>query len=130
MWRLSVVRKTTRAGGYAFWRESTLQQLESTKRPYLLQERPFPIAEVVKRMIKIRRSYDSASDNHERTLLRGEYKFFTGKICDLRGAHPDDMISYLESAYFFGFWDAEQVAKILERKSNRGFVKTICLLGT
>jgi hypothetical protein len=68
-------------------------------------------------MIKIRRSYDSASDNHERTLLRGEYKFFTGKICDLRGAHPDDMISYLESAYFFGFWDAEQVAKILEELS-------------
>eukprot|EP00672_Neobodo_designis_P014780 CAMPEP_0174858060 /NCGR_PEP_ID=MMETSP1114-20130205/41248_1 /TAXON_ID=312471 /ORGANISM="Neobodo designis, Strain CCAP 1951/1" /LENGTH=52 /DNA_ID=CAMNT_0016092945 /DNA_START=8 /DNA_END=163 /DNA_ORIENTATION=+ len=41
----------------------------------------------------------------ERGLLRGEYKYYTGKACDMRHASTADMVAAIECCGFFGFWD-------------------------
>ncbi len=106
--------KMKRTGGYVFWRQSTLSDVENTKKNYLLQERPFPIAEITRRMVRTRQRYAATDDFHEKSLLRGEYKFFSGKVCDLRGAATTDLISFLECGSFFGFWDTQQVERVLD----------------
>ncbi|KPI86836.1 hypothetical protein ABL78_4113 [Leptomonas seymouri] len=102
-----------RTPGYVFWRQSSLTELEHSKRNYLLSERPVPLAHIARRMARVKARYDDTQDFHERNLLRGEYKYFTGKLCDLRGAPSGDMILVLQCAAFFGFWDASQVDRIL-----------------
>jgi hypothetical protein len=102
-----------RTPGYVFWRQSSLTELEHSKRSYLLSERPVPLAHIARRMARVKARYEDTRDFHERNLLRGEYKYFTGKLCDLRAAPLGDMIAILQCAAFFGFWDAAQVDKIL-----------------
>ena len=104
-----------RTGGYVFWRQSTLAEVENARKNYLLQERPFPLAEITRRMIRTRNRYQATEDFHEKNLLRGEYKFFSGKVCDLRGASTADLVSFLESGSFFGFWDTQQIERVLEQ---------------
>ena len=112
--RRSSLFLTQRTPGYVFWRQKTLVELEKTKRNYLLNERPFPLAEITRRMLRIRHRYEDSTDFHERNLLRGEYKYFTGKLCDLRGAAMSDMISFLESGAYFGFWDTSQIDRVVD----------------
>ncbi|GET87515.1 hypothetical protein, conserved [Leishmania tarentolae] len=102
-----------RTPGYVFWRQSSLTELEHSKRNYLLSERPVPLGEISRRMARVKSRYEDTRDFHERNLLRGEYKYFTGKICDLRAARLGDMVVVLQCAAFFGFWDAAQVDQIL-----------------
>ncbi|CAG9572194.1 conserved hypothetical protein [Leishmania major strain Friedlin] len=102
-----------RTPGYVFWRQSSLTELEHSKRNYLLSERPVPLGEISRRMARVKSRYEDTRDFHERNLLRGEYKYFTGKLCDLRAARLGDMVVVLQCAAFFGFWDAAQVDQIL-----------------
>ncbi|KAG5482074.1 hypothetical protein LSCM1_05793 [Leishmania martiniquensis] len=102
-----------RTPGYVFWRQSSLTELEHSKRNYLLSERPVPLGEISRRMARVKSRYEDTRDSHERNLLRGEYKYFTGKLCDLRAARLGDMVMVLQCAAFFGFWDATQVDRIL-----------------
>ncbi|KAG5504298.1 hypothetical protein JIQ42_06130 [Leishmania sp. Namibia] len=102
-----------RTPGYVFWRQSSLTELEHSKRNYLLSERPVPLGEISRRMARVKSRYEDTRDFHERNLLRGEYKYFTGKLCDLRAARLGDMVVVLQCAAFFGFWDAAQVDRIL-----------------
>lgn len=109
MLRRSITAFATRQMGYVFWRQKLLLDIEKTKRTYLLNERPYPLAEITKRMAKIRAKYDDTTDTQEQTLLRGEYKYFSGKLVDLRHAEVRDMIAFLDIGAFFGFWDTAQV---------------------
>ncbi|KAK7194977.1 hypothetical protein NESM_000420300 [Novymonas esmeraldas] len=102
-----------RTPGYVFWRQSSLTELEHSKRNYLLSERPVPLGEIARRMARVKSRYEGTRDFHERNLLRGEYKYFTGKLCDLRAARLGDMVVVLQCAAFFGFWDAAQVDRLL-----------------
>ncbi|KAL7705184.1 hypothetical protein N2W54_001198 [Lotmaria passim] len=102
-----------RTPGYVFWRQGSLTELEHSKRNYLLSERPVPLAHIARRMARVKARYEETRDFHERNLLRGEYKYFTGKLCDLRAAPLADMVAVLQCAAFFGFWDASQVDRIL-----------------
>lgn len=102
-----------RTPGYVFWRQSTLTELEHSKRHYLLSERPVPVGEVARRMTRVKTRYAEADDAHERNLLRGEYRYFTGKVCDLRAARPGDLIAFLQCGSFFGLWDTAQVEKVM-----------------
>ncbi|KPA78066.1 putative mitochondrial hypothetical protein [Leptomonas pyrrhocoris] len=102
-----------RTPGYVFWRQSSLTELQHSKRNYLLSERPVPLAHIARRMARVKARYEDTRDFHERNLLRGEYKYFTGKLCDLRAAPSGDMIAVLQCAALFGFWDAAQVDRIL-----------------
>lgn len=97
-----------------FWRQRTLIELEKSKRSYLLNERPYPVAEIVRRMVRVKVKYSASSDFHEQTLLRGEYKYFSGKLVDLRGAQLGDMIAYVEMGAAFGFWDSSQIDRIMD----------------
>lgn len=89
-------------------------ELEHIKRPYLLSERLVPIADVSRRMSMIQAKYQETQDFHERTLLRGEYKYFSGKPCDVRAAQVSDLICFLECAAFFKFWDVSQVDRVVD----------------
>lgn len=102
-----------RTPGYVFWRQRSLTELEHSKRNYLLSERPVALGEIARRMARVKSRYEDTRDFHERNLLRGEYKYFTGKLCDLRAARLGDMVLVLQCAAFFGFWDAAQVERIL-----------------
>ncbi|KAI5691898.1 hypothetical protein MNV84_02293 [Leishmania braziliensis] len=113
MFRRSACWLSKRTPGYVFWRQSSLTELEHSKRNYLLSERPVPIGEVSRRMARVKSRYEDTRDFHERNLLRGEYKYFTGKLCDLRAASLGDMIVVLQCGAFFGFWDSAQVDRIL-----------------
>lgn len=113
MLRWSPAALAKRTPGYVFWRQSSLVELEKAKRSYLMSERPVPIAEVARRMVRVRARYEAASDHHEKNLLRGEYKYFTGKLCDMRVARPSDMIAFVQCASFFGFWDVSQVGRVM-----------------
>lgn len=93
--------------------------LETSKRSYLMSEKPTPLGEVVRRMVQVKARYQDTQDYHERTLLRGEYKYFSGKPCDLRTAQTTDMISFLECASFFGFWDVSQIDLVLDELYRR-----------
>ncbi|CBZ25334.1 conserved hypothetical protein [Leishmania mexicana MHOM/GT/2001/U1103] len=113
MLRRSSLWLSKRTPGYVFWRQSSLTELEHSKRNYLLSERPVPLGEISRRMARVKSRYEDTRDFHERNLLRGEYKYFTGKLCDLRAARLGDMVVVLQCAAFFGFWDAAQVDQIL-----------------
>ncbi|CAJ1021376.1 hypothetical protein Q4I30_002563 [Leishmania utingensis] len=113
MFRRSACWLSKRTPGYVFWRQSSLTELEHSKRNYLLSERPVPIGEVSRRMARVKSRYEDTRDFHERNLLRGEYKYFTGKLCDLRAASLGDMVVVLQCGAFFGFWDSAQVDRIL-----------------
>nr|CCC92246.1 conserved hypothetical protein [Trypanosoma congolense IL3000] len=114
MLRLTALFHSKRTPGYVFWRQSTLVELEHAKRNYLLSERPLPIADIARRMVRVKSRYTGTRDFQERNLLRGEYKYFSGKSCDIRHARPEDMIAYVECGSFFGFWDAAQMDRILQ----------------
>ncbi|KAG5508855.1 hypothetical protein JKF63_05358 [Porcisia hertigi] len=113
MFRRSSCWRSKRTPGYVFWRQRSLTELEHSKRNYLLSERPVPLGEISRRMARVKSRYEDTRDFHERNLLRGEYKYFTGKLCDLRAARLGDMVVVLQCAAFFGFWDAAQVDQIL-----------------
>lgn len=114
MWRRTLSSWSKRTPGYVFWRQSTLVELESTKRSYLLTERPLPIADITRRMVRVKSRYLDTKDFHEQNLLRGEYKYFSGKLCDIRHARPEDMVAYVECGSFFGFWDTAQMDRVME----------------
>ncbi|CCW71753.1 unnamed protein product [Phytomonas sp. Hart1] len=103
-----------RTPGYVFWRQSTLIELEHSRRNYLMSERPVPVSEIARRMVRVLKRYEETRDHHERNLLRGEYKYFSGKICDTRGARSSDLIAFLKCCNFFGFWDTAQVERIMQ----------------
>ncbi|KAG8343099.1 hypothetical protein ERJ75_000103600 [Trypanosoma vivax] len=105
--------RSKRTPGYVFWRQSTLVELEHAKRNYLLSERPLPIADIARRMVNVKSRYLATKDFHEQNLLRGEYKYFSGKVCDTRHARPEDMVAYAHCGSFFGFWDAGQMDCVL-----------------
>ncbi|ESL06181.1 hypothetical protein TRSC58_06148 [Trypanosoma rangeli SC58] len=107
-------RWSKRTPGYVFWRQSTLVELEKTKRNYLLTERPVPVADIARRMVRVKSRYLDTNDFHEQSLLRGEYKYFSGKLCDIRHARPEDMVAYVECGAFFGFWDTAQMDRVIE----------------
>ncbi|RNF06609.1 uncharacterized protein Tco025E_07518 [Trypanosoma conorhini] len=107
-------RCSKRTPGYVFWRQSTLVELEKTKRNYLLTERPVPVADIARRMVRVKSRYLDTNDFHEQNLLRGEYKYFSGKLCDLRHARLEDMVAYVECGSFFGFWDTAQMDRVME----------------
>lgn len=90
--------------------------LETSQRGYLFAggTKYVPLGEIVRRMVQVKARYHETSDVGERTLLRGEYKYFTGKPCDLRAAQTTDIVVYLECSAFFGFWDVGQVDRMLE----------------
>lgn len=113
MLQLSRIALSKRTPGYVFWRQTSLKELEHSRRNYLLSERPVPIGEVARRMARVKARYEGTTDHHERNLLRGEYKYFSGKLCDLRSARYGDLISFLSCAGFFGFWDVAQVDRII-----------------
>jgi hypothetical protein len=114
MLRFSRHQLATRTAGYVFWRQRTLIELEKSKRSYLLNERPYPVAEIARRMVRVRSRYAATSDFHEQTLLRGEYKYFSGKLLDLRRAQLSDLIAYVEMGSVFGFWDSAQIDRVLD----------------
>ncbi|CCW64638.1 unnamed protein product [Phytomonas sp. EM1] len=103
-----------RTPGYVFWRQNTLVELEHSKRNYLMSERPIPVAEIARRMLRVKKRYEETRDHHERNLLRGEYKYFSGKICDTRGARSSDLIAFLKCSTFFGFWDTAQIEQVMQ----------------
>lgn len=90
--------------------------LETSQRSYLFAGggKPVALGEIVRRMVQVRARYNETVNDGERTLLRGEYKYFSGKLCELRAAQTADLVAYLECAAFFGFWDVGQVDRILE----------------
>ncbi|ORC89857.1 uncharacterized protein TM35_000101250 [Trypanosoma theileri] len=110
----TLCRWSKRTPGYVFWRQSTLVELEHAKRSYLLSERPLPIADVARRMVRVKARYLDTNDFHEQNLLRGEYKYFSGKLCDIRHSRPEDMIAYVECGSFFGFWDTAQMDRVMD----------------
>ncbi|KAH9582314.1 hypothetical protein LSM04_000454 [Trypanosoma melophagium] len=110
----TLCRLSKRTPGYVFWRQSTLVELEHAKRSYLLSERPLPIADVARRMVRVKSRYLDTNDFHEQNLLRGEYKYFSGKLCDIRHSRPEDMIAYVECGAFFGFWDTAQMDRVMD----------------
>ncbi|CUE73046.1 Hypothetical protein, putative [Bodo saltans] len=114
MFRSSSERLATRTAGYVFWRQRNLIELEKSKRSYLLNEAPYPVAEIARRMVRVRSKFQATTDFHEQTLLRGEYKYFTGKLLDLRRAPLNDLIAYVETAAAFGFWDTSQIDRIVD----------------
>eukprot|EP00796_Vickermania_ingenoplastis_P007573 gene7573-5340_t len=116
---------TKRTPGYVFWRERILNDLEGTKPSYLHTERPVPIAEVARRMAAVKAKYRDTQDFHERTLLRGEYKYYTGKPCDLRASQTADLVVFLEAAAFFGFWDVSQVDGIVAELYRRSLTESL-----
>lgn len=113
MLQRSLLALAKRTPGYVFWRQNTLVELENAKRNYLMSERPVPIAEVARRMVRVKARYEATGDFHEKNLLRGEYKFFSGKLCDVRAARATDMIAFLQCAAFFGFWDTSQIERVM-----------------
>lgn len=121
MWRKSIFLWSKRTPGYVFWRERTLMDLETSQRGYLFAggTKSVPLGEIVRRMMQVKARYHETSDVGERTLLRGEYKYFTGKPCDLRAARTADIVVYLECSAFFGFWDVGQVDRMLEVLHHR-----------
>ncbi|SCU69033.1 uncharacterized protein TEOVI_000059000 [Trypanosoma equiperdum] len=114
MFQLTLRHHSKRTPGYVFWRQSTLVELEHARRNYLLSERPLPIADVARRMVRVKSRYLDTKDFNEKSLLRGEYKYFSGKSCDIRHARPEDLVAYVECGSFFGFWDAAQMNRILQ----------------
>jgi hypothetical protein len=108
----SPLRLSTRTHGHVFWRSTIKAATDRTMKKHLLSERPFPLADVVRRMTRIRSRYEHTDDFHERALLRGEYKYFTGKTCDLRRAAIPDMVALCETCAFFGFWDVALSDKV------------------
>ncbi|PWU89866.1 hypothetical protein C4B63_55g25 [Trypanosoma cruzi] len=108
------IRWSKRTPGYVFWRQNTLVELEKTKRNYLLTERPVPIADIARRMVRVKSRYLDTKDFHEQNLLRGEYKYFSGKLCDVRHARTEDMVAYVECGSFFGFWDTAQMNRVMD----------------
>ncbi|KEG11793.1 hypothetical protein DQ04_02271030 [Trypanosoma grayi] len=110
----TLCRWSKRTPGYVFWRQGTLVELEHAKRNYLLSERPVPIADIARRMVRVKARYTDTRDFHEQNLLRGEYKYFSGKLCDIRHARPEDMIAYVECGSFFGFWDTAQMDRVMQ----------------
>lgn len=93
--------------------------LENSQRSYLRSEKAVPIGEVVRRMVNVKARYQDTQDFHERTMLRGEYKYFSGKLCELRAAHTTDLVAFLECVAFFGFGDTVQVDTVMEELSRR-----------
>jgi hypothetical protein len=87
------------------WRTHQQSSVDRGMKAPLLTERPYPLSEVVRRMVRIRCKFEDSTDFSERALLRGEYKFYTGKTCDLRSADSADLVAVVECASFFGFWD-------------------------
>lgn len=95
--------------------------IETSQRGYLFAGggKPVGLGEIVRRMIQVKARYRETVNDGERTLLRGEYKYYSGKLCELRAAQTADLIVYLECAAFFGFWDVGQVDRILELLHQR-----------
>ena len=136
MWRC-ILRLTTRTNGFVFWRENgALRSIDHRSHYELVTgERPFPLAEICLRMVRIMTKYTQTEDQHERTLLRGEYKYFTGKTCDVCGAQPRDMIAMLQCFGHFGFWDIRlsnkisiELARQLHRLTTTESVQLFCAL--
>lgn len=112
MLRRCTLRFPKREAGYAFWRSRSRLAVERQSKIPLLQERPYPIAEIARRMVKIRCKHEDSADMTERSLLRGEYKFFTGKLCEFHNAATADLIAVVECAAFFGFHDVQLLSRV------------------
>ncbi|CAD2219439.1 hypothetical protein AGDE_09314 [Angomonas deanei] len=113
MFRKCVPLLAKRTPGYVFWRQKSLTDLQNSNRSYLSAERAVPVAEIVRRMAKVQSRYEDSKDYHERNLLRGEYKYFSGKVLDLRAAQNSDMVGFLRCCAFFQFWDTAQIEKVM-----------------
>jgi hypothetical protein len=91
--------------GHVFWRTKQESPVDRGMKTPLLTERPYPLSEVVRRMVRIRCKFEDSADLSERALLRGEYKYYTGKPCDIRHSDTADLVAVVECSSFFGFWD-------------------------
>lgn len=119
MFRRSLLSNAVREFGHVFFRTQlkTLQQ-KAAQTP-LLQERPYPLAEIVRRIVRVRIKYQETDDEQERALLRGEYKFYTGKGVHLRDAQTADLVAMISCAAFFGFFDTALVDRVLGQVLSR-----------
>lgn len=71
-------------------------------------------------MVRIKKKCISAvshGDDHEHALLRGEYKYFTGKAIDVRGASVTDLIAFVQCCSFFKFYETGSLDRVLEELS-------------
>jgi hypothetical protein len=113
LWRTPLAF-AVREKGNVFFRTAVGAVTARAAQTPLLRERPHPLAEVVRRMVRVRVRYEQSADEKERVLLRGEYKFFTGKAVHMRDASVTDLVAAVSCAGFFGFWDTAMLDEALE----------------
>jgi hypothetical protein len=115
MLRRSIFLLTTPTFGHMAFRTPLQKVVENEfKVTPLLGERPYPLADIARRLVRIRTKFEATDDTRERALLRGEYKYFTGKPVDLRGAAPSDLVVTLSCFGYWGFWHVPLAERIMD----------------
>eukprot|EP00760_Papus_ankaliazontas_P014283 PhM_4_TR16023/c0_g1_i1/m.50345 len=89
----------------------------------LLPKRPkdnlhveYPAEEIARRMTKVRLRHQRAEDRLEKSMLAGEYKYFSGKKINFDDAQLPELIAILQNYAYFGLFSTvvmkETIAQI------------------